>query len=131
MIVIDASALLEMLLQGPLAGQVAARVSGHVRALHVPHLVDLEICQVLRRFALRNEISVARATQALADFHQLALVRHPHFPLLQAIWSMRENATAYDASYLALAEALDATLLTCDRGLASVPGYRDRVDLVR
>ena len=131
MIVLDASAALELLLQGPRAATVADRTLGADVTVHAPHLIDLEITQVLRRFVRRREMDGRRAEQALADLEDLPLIRHPHQFLLPLIWSLRDNVTAYDAAYLALAQALDATLLTGDAALESVPGFAARVEVLR
>jgi predicted nucleic acid-binding protein len=88
------------------------------QTLHAPHLIDLEIAQVLRRYVRSASISAERGAEALTDFLDFPLTRYPHFVLLTRIWQMRHNLTAYDAAYLALAEALDAPLITRDRALA-------------
>ena len=124
MIVVDASAVLEVLLQTPAAPHVGERIFASGETLHAPHLLDVEIAQVLRRYARAGVISSARAAQALTDLTDLPLNRYPHFVLLPRIWQVRHNLTAYDAAYLALAEALDAPLVTRDRALASVGGVR-------
>jgi predicted nucleic acid-binding protein len=85
---------------------------------------------VLRRFVAGGELSTARAEQALADYDDLRIARYPHRSLLRRIWQLRENCTAYDAAYLALAEAVGAPLITCDRRLASVPGHRATVECI-
>ncbi len=130
MIVVDASAALEVLLNARRAPGVAARIFAPGETLHAPHLIDVEVAQVLRRLARRGEIDAARSAQVLDDLADLPLTRYPHLLLLGRIWAMRDNATAYDASYLALAEALDAVLVTCDSALASVPGCAARVEVV-
>jgi predicted nucleic acid-binding protein len=95
--------------------------------LHAPHLIDVEVTQVLRRLELAQVLEGARAKQALEDLRALRLVRHPHAALLDRVWSLRHNVTAYDALYLALSEALDAPLVTTDRRLAAAPGHEARV----
>lgn len=129
MIVVDASAVLEVLLQTPAAARVTRRIFAPGETLHAPHLIDVEIAQVVRRYARAGAISPDRGAEALADLADLPLSRYPHFVLLPRIWQLRHNLTAYDAAYLALAEALDAPLLTRDRALASAGG-RVRVEVV-
>ena len=129
MIVIDASAVLEVLLQTPAAAKVGRRMFAAGETLHAPHLLDLEVAQVLRRYARSGVISAKRASEALADLADLPLNRYPHFVLLPRIWQLRNNVTAYDAAYLALAEALDAPLVTCDKALASA-GTKVRVEVL-
>jgi predicted nucleic acid-binding protein len=97
--------------------------------LHAPHLIDLEIAQVLRRYERSAIISTERGTEALTDLIDFPLTRYPHFVLLTRIWQMRHGLTAYDAAYLALAEALDATLVTRDRALARA-GNQVRVEVI-
>ncbi len=130
MIVLDASALLELLL-GTAPGRVVAhRIASRSESLHAPHVVDLEVAQVLRRFVAKAIVSESRAEQALDDFAALDVSRYAHDQLLPRIWELRANATAYDAAYLALAEALHAPLLTRDAKLVGVPGVRARVIVV-
>lgn len=131
MIVLDASALLELLLNTAAAPRVAKRVFSPRESLHAPHLIDLEVAQVLRRWQRGGELSSARAGEALEDLADLPLARYPHQLLLQRIWELRANATAYDAAYLALAEALGATLVTMDSALASIPGNTAPVEIIR
>lgn len=130
MIVLDASAALEVLLNSPAAAGVADRIFAPGETLHAPHLLDLEIAQVLRRYAASGQLDRERGFQALEDLADFPLTRYPHFLLLPRIWQLRHNATAYDAAYLALAEALDAPLLTRDRALARAAGHRARVELI-
>ena len=130
MIVVDASAVLETLLRTPNAQAVERRLFDPSQTLHAPHLLDVEIAQVLRRYAGNGEIDGERGRAALADLADLPLHRYPHDFLLPRVWELRENLTAYDAVYVALAEALDAPLLTCDRRLATAPGHQARVELV-
>jgi predicted nucleic acid-binding protein len=130
MIVLDASVVVEILLATHRGQQLAWRLLRRTASLHVPHLLDLEVTQVLRRYLASGELTEERAKEGLDVLRGLALARYPHDLLLGRIWELRANATAYDAAYLALAEALDATLLTCDERLARAPGHRARVELV-
>jgi predicted nucleic acid-binding protein len=130
MIVVDASAVLETLLRTPNAQALERRLFDPSQTLHAPHLLDVEVAQVLRRYAGNGEIDGERGRAALADLADLPLHRYPHDFLLPRVWELRENLTAYDAVYVALAEALDAPLLTCDRRLATAPGHQARVELV-
>jgi predicted nucleic acid-binding protein len=129
-IVVDASALLEFLLQTPMGTRVEARLFRDEDELHSPHLVDVEVTQGLRRLARAGEVSAARAAEAIADLADLDLHRHPHLDLLTRAWKLRDNVTAYDAMYVALAEALDAPVVICDTPLAKAHGHRARIEAV-
>lgn len=130
MIVVDASALLEALLRTPAAGAVEGWLFAPGQTLHAPHLLDVEVAQVVRRYAAAGEIDDQRGRAVLADLADLPLHRYPHDVLLPRVWQLRNNLTAYDAVYVALAEALDAPLLTRDRRLAAAAGHGARVELV-
>ncbi|MGH7115424.1 MAG: type II toxin-antitoxin system VapC family toxin [Stellaceae bacterium] len=127
---VDASALLEALLRTPAAAAVEERLFDPRHTLHAPHLIDVEVAQVLRRYAATGQIEPGRSRDALSDLSDFPLHRYPHDVLLPRVWELRHNLTAYDAVYVALAEALDALLLTRDRRLAGAPGHRARIDLV-
>ena len=131
MIVLDASALVELLLGTRQGRSIAARIADPRLGLHVPHLADVEVAQALRRYVREGEIDPASAAAALEDLRALDLERHGHEPLLGRVWALRDNLTAYYAVYVALAEALDSTLLTCDGRLARAPGGSQRVEVVR
>ena len=128
MIVIDASALMEVLLATGAGARVRARLFREEETLHAPHLLDLEIVHVLRRSCLIGEMQPDRAAQALAVLGDLRMVRHPHAPYVPRIWALRHSLTAYDAAYVALAEALDAPLVTRDRRMASAHGHRAKIE---
>ena len=130
MIVLDASALLEFLLQTPLGTRVEARLFRDEEEFHSPHLVDVEVTQGLRRLVRAGEVSPGRAAEAIADLADLDIHRHPHLDLLTRAWKLRENVTACDAMYVALAEALDAPVVTCDTPLANAPGHRARIEAI-
>ena len=129
MIVVDASALLEVLLRTSAAKGVEDRLFEAQQTLHAPHLLDVEVAQVVRRYAAKGDIDAARGRAALADLADFPLRRYPHDFLLSRIWDLRHNLTAYDAAYVALAEALDMPLLTRDRRLAATAGHRARIEL--
>lgn len=130
MIVLDASAVVELLLTTSLGRRVAASIAPPEITLHTPHLLDLEVTQAVRGYVRAGTIAEARAALALEHLGQIDLERYGHELLLPRIWALRDNLTAYDAAYVALAEGLDATLLTCDRGLANAPGNQARIELV-
>jgi predicted nucleic acid-binding protein len=128
-IVVDASAILELLLRAPAAAAVERRLFGGRETLHAPHLLDVEVAHVLRRYAFAGDMSAERGREALDDLESLSVHRYPHGVLLARVWELRANLTAYDAVYVALAEALDAPLLTRDRRLAGAAGHRARVEM--
>ncbi len=131
MIVVDASAVLEFLLQTPLGTRVEARLFRDGDELHAPHLIDVEVTQALRRLVRSREVSPGRAAEAIADLVDLDLHRHAHFDLLTRAWQLRDNITAYDAVYVALGEALGAAIVTCDAPLAKAPAHRAPVEVVK
>jgi predicted nucleic acid-binding protein len=129
-IVVDASVVIEVLLNTPAGIQAADRFFEPDETLHAPHLLDVEIAQVLRRYTRTGELDAVRGLQALNDLVDFPLIRYPHDLFLLRIWELRPNVTAYDAAYIALAEALAAPLLTRDAALASAPGHRARIELI-
>jgi predicted nucleic acid-binding protein len=129
-IVVDASALLEVLLRTPAAEAVQTRLFDPRQTVHAPHLIDVEVAQVLRRYALGRELDPERGRAALADLADFPIRRYPHGLLLNRVWDLRNNLTAYDAVYVALGQALDAPLLTRDRRLATAARRHVRVELV-
>jgi predicted nucleic acid-binding protein len=130
MIVVDASAALEVLLKTPAAAAIEARLFQGAQTLHVPHLADVEVAHVLRRLALTNQVNAQNCRTALDDWLFFPVRRYAHDPLLARVWELRRNMTAYDAVYIALAEALGAPLLTHDARLAKAPGHTATVELV-
>jgi predicted nucleic acid-binding protein len=130
MIVVDASALVDALLPTRPAPPLSERILIPDQTLHAPHLIDLEIAQVLRRYARTGQVSIERCRAALTDLGELPLMRHPHGLFLARIWDLRDTLTAYDAAYVALAEALDAPLLTRDQRLANSVGHLVCVEVV-
>src|SRR4051812_42773912 len=127
MIVVDTSILFEVIGQTEV-GRLAA---GQFRKsmIHAPHIIDVEFASALRRHVRLGGISLTQASLALQDLREMRLVRHPHYPMLDRIWSWRNNFSAYDASYLALAEELGATLMTRDVALASARLRKGKVVL--
>ena len=130
MIVVDASAVLETLLQTRLAARLMERLFEPTATLHAPHLLDIEVTHALRRLAQRGDLTGSRASQGLDDFSQFNIERHGHQLLNMRIWQLRDSMTAYDGAYIALAEALDAPLLTCDAKLAHARGHKAKIDLI-
>ena len=129
MIVVDASTVVELLLR-PDRPAVARRLLDDDGDLHAPELLDLEVIQVLRRHVRSGEMAPRRAAEAFEDLSDLPLRRHPLTPLRDRIWRLRDVATAYDAAYLALAEALRVPLVTLDRKLGSSRGHGARVEVL-
>jgi len=130
-IVLDASAVVELLLQTESGRTVASRIADPTTSLHVPHLADVEVAQALRRYACDGDLDIADGETALEELRALDLQRHSHEPLLDRVWELRDNLSAYDAVYVALAEALDGDLVTCDGRLARAPGVRARIELAK
>ncbi len=129
MIVLDASATVDWLLQTSAGQRIEKRIYSHHETLHAPHLLDLEFAQVLRRLALQAVISARRADEAFRDLLDLRIARYPHLVLMPRIWQLRHNFSAYDAAYVALAEKLGAALVTRDRRLASASGHAAAIEL--
>jgi predicted nucleic acid-binding protein len=130
LIVVDASAALELLLRTEKGIKVQERVLDSAESLHAPHLIDIEVSQTLRRLVILKEITAARGKQALEDHVALHIKRAEHKDLLERIWSLRDSITAYDAAYVVLAEILDCPLITCDAKLARSHGHKARIELI-
>jgi predicted nucleic acid-binding protein len=121
MLVVDASAVAELLFAGAPAESVARELREHDFDAHAPHLLDVEVLSALRRSVATGAASAERARQAVEDLLDLRIVRYPHDVLAPRIWQLLDNFSAYDAAYVALAEALTdqgAPLLTADARLA-------------
>jgi predicted nucleic acid-binding protein len=127
MIVLDASVVVELLTNGILADSIRKELSRRDESLAVPHLIDVEVTSALRRLAAGQRIDSHRSGQFLAGLAALPAERYSHVPLIGRIWELRHNFTAYDAAYIALAEATDSVLCTCDEKLRN--GHRARVAL--
>ncbi len=130
MIVLDASAAIDWLVQTAAAPRIESRIFSRNQSLHAPELLDLEVAQVLRRLAREGALSASRAEAAIQDLLDLRITRYPHSVLLPRIWQLRHNLSAYDAAYVVLAEKLGATLLTRDARLASAAGHSATVEVV-
>ena len=129
MIVLDASAAVDWLLQTPAGKRIERRIYARIETLHAPHLLDLEVTQTLRRLVKDGILSVGRADEAVNDLLDLRIARYPHFVFLPRIWQHRHNLTAYDAAYVALAEKLGAALVTRDGRLAAASGHTAQIEL--
>lgn len=129
MIVIDASAVVEWLLRTDKGLRIEARIFARVDSLHAPHLLDVEVTHALRRYVRGRELTELRAELALQSLIELRILRHRHTALLRRAWELRHHLTAYDAVYVALAEALEARLLTCDAKIAATPRHRATVEV--
>jgi predicted nucleic acid-binding protein len=97
--------------------------------LAAPHLIDLEVLQALRRLARRGELSSDRAVDSVRDLAELVMIRYPHEPFIDRTWELRDSLSAYDAAYVALAEAISIPLITCDAGLAAIAERTVTVEL--
>lgn len=129
MIVLDASAAIDWLLETPAGRRIEQRIYARQDSLHSVHLLDVEFAQVLRRLVREGTISALRAEQAMDDLASLRITRYAPVQLLRRIWQLRQNLSAYDAAYVALAETLKAPLITRDQRMASAPGHRAAIEL--
>lgn len=130
MIVLDASAVVELLLGGRRAEAVIRWLEAEEGEIHAPALLDVDVVQAFRRLVASGIVEVARGGAAVEILQELPVTRHVEAPLLPRLWELRAGLTAYDAAYVALAEALDCPLLTFDTGLAGAPGISARVELL-
>ena len=128
--VLDASGAIEFLLNTARGRKVGARLSDDTEVVHAPHLIDIEIAHVLRRYVLDGTFDGRHAARTLRHWRQLDVERYPHEPFLDRVWSLRDNVTAHDAVYVALAEALGEPLVTADRKLAGSSGLSIHLELV-
>ena len=130
MIVADASVVIEVLLNTSLAASCREIILAPSESVCVPHLLDLEVCQVLRRYVRTGQLADTLASEALRVLNDLPLFRYSHEPLIDRIWELRHSIGAYDAAYVALAESLGAPLVTCDARLTRSHGHRANVQVV-
>ena len=129
MFVLDASGAVELLLNTAAGKRVANRIDDPAASIHAPHLVDVEIAHVLRRYSLHGLLSAARGELALRQWRALDVERYSHEPFLDRVWQLRDNVSAYDAAYVALAEALSTVLVTGDGHFLRTPGLPIRIEL--
>jgi predicted nucleic acid-binding protein len=130
MIVPDASVIADLLLNTNGATRIRARIFDAGETLHAPGVLDLEVAQVLRRHAARRAISPHRGRWSIALLRLFPITRYPHEMLLGRIWQLRDNLTAYDAAYVALAEGLNAILLTRDSRIARATGHKAQIEVI-
>jgi predicted nucleic acid-binding protein len=129
MIVLDASAAVDWLLQTPAGLRIEQRIYARNESLHTVHLLDVEFAQVLRRLVREGTLAAKRAEVAIEDLTALRIARYAPMLLLNRIWRLRQNVSAYDAAYVALAEVLKAPLITRDRRIAAAPGHSAAVEV--
>jgi predicted nucleic acid-binding protein len=129
MIVLDASAAIDWLLQTPAGQRIEQRIYSRQETLHSVHLLDVEFAQVLRRLVRQGTLTAGRAEEAIVDLAALRITRYAPVLLLQRIWRLRQNLSAYDAAYVALAERLQASLITRDQRIAAAPGHSASVEI--
>jgi predicted nucleic acid-binding protein len=127
MVVADASAVVEVLVGGMLAPRIQGRLRGD--EVHAPFLLEIEALQALRRLVLSQRLSEDRAGYARDDLDAMPLALYPHRPLMERVWNLRHVLSAYDACYVALAEALSVPLVTCDSALANASGHGAEIEL--
>jgi predicted nucleic acid-binding protein len=128
-IVLDASAVVDWLLQTSAGRHIEHRIYSARESLHAPHLLDLEVAQVLRRLVREGTVPANRADEAVRDLLDLRITRYPHFMLLPRVWQLRHNFSAYDAACIGLAEKLGVPLITRDTRLAAAPGHAAVIEL--
>jgi predicted nucleic acid-binding protein len=129
MIVLDTSAVVDWLLQTPAGQRIEQRIYARQETLHSVHLLDVEFVQVLRRLVRDGTLTAKRAEEAIEDLAALRITRYAPVLLLQRIWRLRQNLSAYDAAYVALAERLQAPLITRDKRIAAAPGHTAAVEV--
>ncbi len=129
MIVLDASAVVDWLLQTPSGRRIEQRIYARNDSLHTVHLLDVEFTQVMRRLVREGTLARKRAEEAMEDLIAVRVTRYAPVVLLHRIWQLRQNLSAYDAAYVALAEELSASLITRDQKLAAAPGHTATIEV--
>ena len=130
MIIIDASLALDISVATPQGDALSDQLMGEGHALAAPEVIELEVLQALHRLLWLDRINLTTADRAMAVFAAMEIERYSHLPLRSRIWSLRDNLTAYDAAYFALAELLDAPLWTRDNKFSDIPGHQARVEIL-
>ena len=125
MLVADASAVIGALLNARARGVLAGDLQ-----VYAPHLMDSEIASAIRRRARTGRLDSRAGWELLERYRRLGITRHSTYPMFERMWELRDNLSAYDAAYVALAEALDCTLLTGDARISGAPGLRCPVTVV-
>lgn len=129
MIVVDASAVIEWLLNSQAGIRVEQRMFAREEIIYAPELLYVEVTHGLRRQVLTRRLLALRAERAIADLLDLQVTHFPHALVLNRVWQLRDTLSAYDALYVAIAETLEAPLLTCDTRIASAHGHRAKIEL--
>ena len=129
MIVLDASAVVDWLLQTPAGKRIEQHIYARKDTLHTVYLLDVEFAQVLRRLVREGRLARKRAEEAIEDLIALRVTRYAPVLFLDRIWQLRQNLSAYDAAYVALAEELKAPLITRDQRIAAVPGHAAMIEV--